>query len=199
MRKLIVIVVVLLSVILLVSALLYGAYRPLPPADIRSETTASVERAPTNDDVRSADNLEAFERVPVYSKLNDLAVAKINVNIGEAVREGQVLAELDDAPLLSDLRGLQEIVRVAEKDFREAAGGGGVEAERLKRLLDEARGNLADVQMKIGYRYVLAPTSGVLLERNATPGEPGPPGVALFVIGRPMARRSPDVPPVSSD
>ncbi len=125
-------------------------------------------------------------------------MVKIYATVGEAVREGQVLAELDDAPLLSNLRGLQEALRQAEKSFREVAAAVGEEVERRRRVLDEARVDLADVQMKMGYRYVVAPAAGLVLERNANQGEPAVRGVALFVIGRPQ-QRSPDLTPVSGD
>ena len=54
---------------------------------------------------------ERYPDAKIFGLTTGLAVMKINVNTGESVRAGQVLAELDEAPLIADLRRLQEALR----------------------------------------------------------------------------------------
>lgn len=201
MRKGIVVFILLLSAAFfaLCGFMFYRTYRPMVWERTDRGTPASVDLLPERAGSLSEDVWEGFEKTPVFPKLSGLAVMKINVNTGESVRAGQVLAELDEAPLIADLRRLQEALRQAEKNFREAVGSGDQGEERLRTALDEARGDLADVQMKMGYRYVIAPTSGVLVERNADLGDSSRVDTVMFVIGRPPQSRSGDAAPVSGD
>lgn len=195
------IVVFLLLAALLASACLLFFFAPRPRGSVAVDPAVPVGAgiAPGSGSAPSADVRGVFERVPVLPRLSGHAVAKINVSVGDKVREGQVLAELDEAPLAVDLSRRRDALAQAEKNYREAVVSGDRETDRLKEALDRARGDLADIQTKMGYRYVIAPADGVVLERNVSPGGGSRADTVMFVIGRPVMPRSGDAARASGD
>jgi RND family efflux transporter MFP subunit len=63
--------------------------------------------------------VEAFEEAPLYSKITGY-VAKVLADIGDRVKKGQVLVELDVPELRDDLRQKQALVAQAEAEVRQA-------------------------------------------------------------------------------
>lgn len=145
-----------------------------------------------------ADQAGAFERVPVFPRLSGCEVVKIWADAGAKVREGQVLAEMDDAPLETELERRQDAFRQAEKNLRDALAGAQA-TDRPAASLDEARSGLADIQARMGYRYVIAPADGIVLERSVNIGSVSRADTVMFVIGRPLAEPSGGSAPASND
>ncbi|MDL2264664.1 efflux RND transporter periplasmic adaptor subunit, partial [Synergistaceae bacterium OttesenSCG-928-I11] len=65
-------------------------------------------------------NVEAEETVPVYPKLKDLTITAINVNVGDRVKEGDVLARLDNSLMSTNLQQARQGVATAEANVRQA-------------------------------------------------------------------------------
>lgn len=181
---------------------LAGALLPLKPVRV---TVVRPTQAHVKDTVSISGHAEPEERVSVYSKLNDLPISKVLVKSGDRVREGQLLAQLDAEEMRIRLRQLQELIAQAEEnlldadDSRQPANEGAnagqlssgdrsmraeaaMQASRLQ--LDRYREDLADLQMRIGYQYVVAPVGGIVAALNAAEGERSIPGSALFTVDR---------------
>lgn len=164
---------------------LYGAYSQKDSGADVSGGSADGGGLLGGEEEAPMDFPDIGERVRVFPKLSNLAVLRINVGRGETVRAGQVLAELDEAPLREELTRLQAEERQAEELYRNAVKSGDLGAETLGPSLDEARSRLAAMESKTGYRYVIAPVGGVLVERNIQIGESSRADTAMFVIGLP--------------
>jgi multidrug efflux pump subunit AcrA (membrane-fusion protein) len=64
-------------------------------------------------------NIEAFQQTPVYAKVAGY-VAKVNFDIGDRVRKGEVLAELSVPEMHVELRQKEALVKQAEAEVRQA-------------------------------------------------------------------------------
>gem|GEM_PF-3910506 len=203
MRKTIDILLTLFLILLAVFCgyALYEAYRQRSSSGgAADEALSSSADAPRDDESAARALLPDFaETAAVFPKWSGLTVLKINVRVGDSVREGQVLAEFDGAPLLENLRRLRSDAALAEKAYRAKLESGEADSrEEAGKRLDDARRALADAQMKMGYRYVVSPVSGVLAERFARVGDAVREDAPLFIVGIP-APRSEDAVPASGD
>src|SRR5215471_18178159 len=80
---------------------LTGAFRPTKP--IPPEKIVKVERGDVARSVVARGKIEPLSRVSIQSKANGIIKALL-VDVGEPVREGQVLAELDKEDLEAQVR-----------------------------------------------------------------------------------------------
>ena len=83
-------------------------------------------------------SLKPKEQVDVTSKVTG-RVQKINVQVGDFVRPGQILAELEDAELAQQVRraeAAREVVRATGQQRKEELANAKIGAERAKQLLD---------------------------------------------------------------
>lgn len=126
--------------------------------------------------------------VKVGSQLSGV-VAKLNVNVGDQVSKGDVLASLRDADWRArvDMLKAQLTSALAERDFAES------ELERTERLSDlipqnqvenarrnlkvkqaeveQVRASLAEAQITLGYTVIRAPVSGTIASVSTYEGE----------------------------
>lgn len=76
--------------------------------------------AAIREEVSFVGSIEAEETVPVYPKLGDLTIEKIVVNVGDYVKKGQLLAQLDSSLMVTNLRQVKQILGTAEAGLRQA-------------------------------------------------------------------------------
>lgn len=132
--------------------------------------------------------LKVGAEVKVGSQLSGV-VAKLNVNIGQQVRQGEVLALIDDA----EWRERQKVLAaelsaaIAEMDYAESELRrrerlteviAAVEIEERRRNLavrraevERARARLAEVETQLGYTAITAPVSGTIASVSTYEGE----------------------------
>jgi len=145
-------------------------------------------------------NVAAWQEAVIGAEVGGARLIAVEVNVGDRVRKGQILARLDPASLRA-----QQAQRVAEVAQAEASlAKAKAEAERAAKLeqtgsisqqdieqyrttaataeaqyqLAKAQRDVADLQL--GYADVVAPDAGIISSRSATVGTVPSPGTELF-------------------
>ncbi len=152
--------------------------------------TGRVERTPVEQVVKLPAQLAAFEEVSIFPKVNGY-VKTVKVDIGSAVRKGQLLMELE-APEME-----QANIQAKEK-YARSVSDYTISKENYERLLQASRTkgavspmDLASARAKVNadstvsnaekaswqmqqtilsYLQVIAPFDGIITERNVHPG-----------------------------
>ncbi len=121
---------------------------------------------------------------------------------GQRVKEGQVLARVDDASLQQSLLAARSGVSAAKNGLQvaeanaarartlaEAGAMAAQQAEQAEAALEAVRAQLADAQARLslaeqqaGKARVRAPFGGVVAQRQASAGDVVAPGAALFTV-----------------
>lgn len=158
---------------------------PAEPIPVRAE--AVVEEEVTRPIIATG-TLGARDEIALGFKIGGV-VAAINVDAGDRVRAGEVLASLD-------LREIDAAVSRAESAARKADR----ELERARRLYADsvvtqaqfedaqtaaevAQADLESAAFNRRYAVIVAPAAGVVLRRDAEPGETIAPGTMVLLLG----------------
>ena len=167
-------------------------------------TVALVAQREMSGGLTASGRLVPREEVGVAADLAGYRIASVAVEEGAVVRRGQVLAMLDDSLLRSQIdqarAALAQQQIAAEQAHQESARttglrGQGVlsdEAIQNRELADRSaqatarvtQAQLNDLLVRRAHMAIRAPTSGVVLERDARPGDPSALGTTLFRIAR---------------
>lgn len=130
-------------------------------------------------------------------------IAELLAEEGQRVKKGERLAVLDSSEVRSIVEQNRATVRSAEAEFEKAmkdyeryrslSQEGAVTAQQLDAarkahdaslsLLDQARAALRTAEVRLSDMTAEAPVSGVVLGRNAEPGETVAAGVAVYTLG----------------
>lgn len=158
---------------------------------------------PVATDVTFTGTIEARHELPIGNSGDTGRIVAVYVQVGDHVRRGQVLAQLDDsvlAPQVAQLRAsldqahAQAALSAAEYRRGVAAGpAGGLSAQDIEKLqatsiMDAANikvvaAQLAVMQAKLALTRIVAPVDGLVLTRNAEVGQiAGSGGPALFQL-----------------
>jgi membrane fusion protein, multidrug efflux system len=141
--------------------------------------------------------LAGKEEVALAFKIGGV-VSRVLVNPGEAVRSGQVLAELSPTEIAAQVANARESLGKAERDLARVSRLYADSVTTLEQLQDARTGvavatnTLRIAQFNAGYSVVRAPGDGVVLTRAAEPGqvvEPGRPVLTVRRNGRGMVVR----------
>jgi HlyD family secretion protein len=89
------------------------------PAKIEPEKLARVEKIDLARSVVATGKIEPTTKVEIKSKASGI-ILKLPVNVGDTVRQGQVICELDQNDLLPRLRQAQAALGVAEAQLKSA-------------------------------------------------------------------------------
>lgn len=100
------------------AALAYGAYalwwaKPATP----SYVTATVQTANIEDAVLASGTLEAFRQVSVGAQVSG-QIKSLKVEVGDEVRKGQLIAEIDSLPQTNSLRNAEAALATARAQWR---------------------------------------------------------------------------------
>ena len=135
------------------------------------------------------------------------AVLSTSVDVGQTVRQGQVVARIDDLAIRDSYASAQSAVRAADGAAQvarrnvqrmETLVGEGAVAERAvedarmaalaaERQLADARAALAQAEKLLSKTVLRAPISGVVAERSANAGDVVQPGMALLTVVDPSS------------
>lgn len=149
-------------------------------------------------------NIEAWQEAIIGSELNGQRLTEVNVNVGDVVREGQVLARFAPETLKADLMQAQANVSEAEAAAEEAKANaqraraldktGALSSQEVSRFvaaeqtanarLAAAKAALESQQVRNRNLLVLAPDSGIISDRKATVGLVVNAGTELFRLIR---------------
>jgi HlyD family secretion protein len=135
-----------LIVALAVSGVAVYRYRAAQNAAAVSYTTAPVTRGSITDAVTGTGPIAAANAVPLNFK-NSGKVAEIDVNVGDQVKAGQVLAKLDTSDLQAQLQQAQANLANAQASYNKLVAGATPQAlASAQAAIDSANTNLANAQ-----------------------------------------------------
>lgn len=157
---------------------------------------------------RIAGSLEPKLQARVRSEVSG-SVLQVNVDLGQQVKPGQVLARIEDRAIRNAFESAQATVQSAQEELKvsqrqvertQALVGGGALAERdletalsartaAQARLAQARAQLAQAQKQLDAATVRSPMAGVVSERAINSGDVVAPGAALFTIIDPSSMR----------
>jgi len=153
-------------------------------------------------------NIQAFEEATLYARTNGY-IGKWLVDIGDKVKEGQLLAEIETPEVDQELAQARDTLKQTQADYEFAK----VSAERWQQLVDRKvvakqdndqrqsayqassatfsanKANVARLEQIQGFKRVVAPFAGVITSRKIDVGAlvsagSGNAGTALFSIAK---------------
>jgi multidrug efflux pump subunit AcrA (membrane-fusion protein) len=116
---------------------------PLPPAPALERPTYVVERGPIERVLEVNGRVMPVDMVRLSFR-RDGRVERVNVQRGEVVQEGDILAELQQDSELGELRRAEKQLVQARRDLEEARSRQAREIRRAENSLSTARSNLAE-------------------------------------------------------
>nr|HPI98075.1 efflux RND transporter periplasmic adaptor subunit [Synergistales bacterium] len=146
--------------------------------------------------------IEPEIKAAVICKVPGRTVLHVSVDEGDRVRQGDILAELDDSLVMQDIARVKAVISSAEAKYRTLRS----DYERMKTLrvedvisqqrfdhaeseylaasgqIREAKASLEQLGLMLGYHKITAPVSGIISERSIDPGDTALSQPPAFII-----------------
>jgi RND family efflux transporter MFP subunit len=171
---------------------------PVRPA--LTVTVTQPQRVELPEAITANGSIAAWQEASIGTEANGLRLAEVRVNVGDAVRRGQVLATFAPDTVQAEAAQIRAAVAEAEANLAEAAANaqrarelqpsGGLSAQQVNQYLtaertaqarlDAQRAAARTQQLRLAQTQVLAPDDGVISARSATVGAVLPAGTELF-------------------
>jgi membrane fusion protein, multidrug efflux system len=154
-----------------------------PPVRV-AQAIPGVETRP----VEATGTLGPPNRIPLSFSLAG-SVHRVEVEAGDRVRRGAVLATLDLREIEARLRQATEAMEKADRDYArlarllEARVVPRVQVDDALTAREVARAALAEARVTREFAEIRAPSHGTVLERRMEAGERVQPGVPVLVVG----------------
>ena len=149
-------------------------------------------------------SIAAWQEAIIGAEVGDLRLNAVNVQVGEAVKKGQVLATFADESVLVDIAQSRAVVAEAEANLAAAtvnaaratkiSPAGALSAQQVDQYLTTEKTALAKLQLakaqmdaqflRMKYTKVVASDDGVISSRSATLGAVAAKGQELFRLIR---------------
>lgn len=146
-------------------------------AQARAVRVTTVQSRAITGALAASGNLIPREEAAVMPEVTGYRALRVRADVGDYVRAGQTLVELDPALLEAQVAQAQAQADLAEDQAKRVAGldGQGVLAQeqiaQRRFQAQAARATLRNLQTQRRKLAVVAPVSGVVLERNVRPGD----------------------------
>ena len=167
-------------------------------------TLVPVLREEQAHEIVASGQVAAWEDMPLGVEASGVRVAQVRVEVGQAVKAGDVLLTLDDGVARSDVAQAQAALTEARagleladanlargQQLRERALLSAADFDQLRAARTQAqaragsaRAALDAAQLRLSWTTLKAPDDGVISRRNTQPGEVVSPGVALLGLIR---------------
>ncbi|WP_431276183.1 efflux RND transporter periplasmic adaptor subunit [Variovorax ureilyticus] len=167
-------------------------------------TVAGPETSELNVTLSANGNVAAWQEASIGSEANSLRLAEVRVNVGDAVRKGQVLAVFSGESVDADVAQARAALAEARATAADAAGTaarartlqatGAMSQQQInqyttaeqtaKARVEAAEAVLAAQQVRGRNTKVMAPDDGVISSRTATVGSVVSAGTELFRLIR---------------
>jgi RND family efflux transporter MFP subunit len=174
------------------------------PKPALTVTSTRPQTLPLPIRVAANGNITAWQEASIGSESNGLRLAEVRVNVGDAVRAGEVLALFAPEAVEADVAQARASVLEAEALAADAAANaarartleasGALSAQQINQYLTTeqtarakvaaAKATLAAQQLRLKQVKVVAPDSGIISERKATVGAVVGAGTELFRLIR---------------
>ena len=180
----------------LIAALsLAGCSKPKPKVteaeNARAVRVVRLESAPISGALGASGDLVPREEAAVLPEVNGYRVAKVLVDVGDHVKQGQTLAQLDPALIQAQLAQAEAVASQAQVQALQAAdqaarvkdldNAGVISQEAIDQRRFQARAAqatanaqaaaLKDLRTRVSKLSVSAPVTGLILERTVRPGD----------------------------
>ena len=149
-------------------------------------------------------NIAAWQEVMIGSELSGQRLTRVNVNVGDEVKRGQVLAEINSDTIRADLAAAKASYAEAQavladavtnnKRIQQLRNTGAISAQELTQYqtsqataqarLDASRAQIESNQLRLAQTQVISPDNGVISARTATVGSLAQTGQELFRLIR---------------
>ena len=149
-------------------------------------------------------NIAAWQEVVIGSELSGQRLTRVNVNVGDEVKRGQVLAEINSDTIRADLAAAKASYAEAQavladavtnnKRIQQLRNTGAISAQELTQYqtsqataqarLDASRAQIESNQLRLAQPQVISPDNGVISARTATVGSLAQTGQELFRLIR---------------
>lgn len=149
-------------------------------------------------------NIAAWQEVVIGSELSGQRLTRVNVNIGDEVRRGQVLAEINSDTIRADLAAAKASYAEAQavladamtnnRRIQQLKNTGAISAQEATQYqtsqstaqakLDAAKAQIESNQLRLAQTRVVSPDNGVISARTATVGSLAQTGQELFRLIR---------------
>ncbi|MCH7304358.1 efflux RND transporter periplasmic adaptor subunit [Acinetobacter sp. NIPH 1869] len=149
-------------------------------------------------------NITAWQEVVIGSELSGQRLTRVNVNVGDEVRRGQVLAEINSETIRADLAAAKASYAEAQavladaitnnKRIQQLKNTGAISAQESTQYqtsqataqarLDAAKAQIESNQLRLAQTQVVSPDNGVISARTATVGSLAQTGQELFRLIR---------------
>lgn len=149
-------------------------------------------------------NIAAWQEVVIGSELSGQRISKVYVNVGDQVKRGQVLAEINSESIRADLATAKANYAEAQavladasannKRFQQLKNTGAISAQEVTQYqtsqntaharLDAAKAQIDSNQLRLTQTRVIAPDHGVISARTATVGSLAQTGQEMFRLIR---------------
>jgi HlyD family secretion protein len=174
---------------------LAGCHKPQPkPTGVqlaRAVRVAQVQPQAITGALAASGDLIPREEAAVYAEVGGFRVAKVMVDVGDSVKKGQTLVELDPAMIQAQLLQAQaqaaqaeanalqaedQASRVKDLDDKGVLSQEAIDQRRFQARAARATANaqaagLKDVRTRVSKLAVTAPVGGIVLERTVRPGD----------------------------
>jgi len=174
-----------------------------PPPEIRPVRVVSVEQRAAGDTVSLTGNVQAQTEVNLSFRVDGRMIER-NVNVGDAVKPGQLIARLDPSNEQSALSGVQAQLTAARAQLVEQRNNYNRQKDLLAQrfisqaAFDQVTANLQSAQSqvdsaqaqvnlaqnRVGYTRLVADAGGTVTKVGAEPGEVVPAGRMVIQIAR---------------
>ncbi|SEP70293.1 HlyD family secretion protein [Faunimonas pinastri] len=180
-----------------------------PAASSRSQAalTVAVEpvrHEPLQHSVEATGTVAAWEDLTIGSEVGGLAITAVHADLGDAVKKGDVLAELDDSLLRAQVAQQQAAIAEAQAnaDYAEAdvdrarllSGNSDISRQTMQQReatlktsqakIQQAQASLSELQAKLAQTRIVAPADGTVSQRKALIGTVASAGGELFHLIR---------------
>jgi len=111
-------------------------------------------------------------------------VAAVNVKVGDPVKAGDILIQLDTAALEAEAARVEGVVKSAQADFDLLVRYGEAHERRdaAEGRLDQAKASLVAAQTKLAAASLAAPFDGTIAAMDVVAGETVSPGLAIVTL-----------------
>lgn len=149
-------------------------------------------------------NIAAWQEVVISSELSGQRLTRVNVNVGDEVKRGQILAEINSETIRADLAAAKASYAEAQavladaitnnKRIQQLKNTGAISAQESTQYqtsqataqarLDAAKAQIESNQLRLAQTQVVSPDNGVISARPATVGSLAQTGQELFRLIR---------------
>ena len=177
--------------------------KPTPVATVKPALTVTITRPSTADlpiTLSANGSIVAWQEASVGAEANGLRLTEVRVNVGDEVKQGQVLAKFAAETIQADVAQARASLAEAVANAQESAANGdrarrlqptgAISAQQINQYLtaeqagkarvQAARATLHAQQLRMRHTQVIAPDSGVISVRMATVGAVVGTGTELF-------------------